>query len=141
MSVGNRAMEDVAFLYVEDDELSRQIMRTILQRVMGYTKVFSFENSEHFSDRLRALPIKPTVIFLDIHMQPVSGFELLQLIRAESGYQETKVIAVTASVMNEEMDKLKQSGFDGAVSKPLSLETFPTLILQILNGETVWYVA
>src|SRR5579859_5101982 len=107
MSDTNSAKDSITFLYVEDDELSRQIMQTLLQRVMGYTKVYLFRDSDHFRERLHALPTKPTVMFLDIHMQPVNGFELLQTIRADDSYQDTIVIAVTASVMNEEMTRLQ----------------------------------
>jgi CheY-like chemotaxis protein len=65
---------------------------------------------------------------------------MLALIKAETDYAETKVIALTASVMNEEITKLRTSGFDGAISKPISIQTFPNLLEQVLNGETVWHV-
>ncbi len=133
-------IDPMAFLYVEDDELSRQIMQTIIQRVMGYQHLYIFENSENFEDRVVALPITPTIIFLDIHLRPLDGFELLKLIRANPSFHAVKVVALTASVMNEEVDQLKQSGFDGAISKPLSLDTFPPLIPRILQGEVIWHV-
>ncbi len=52
-----------------------------------------------------------------------------------------QIIALTASVMNEEVAQLRQSGFNGAIAKPLSFSTFPALMERIANGETVWHIA
>ena len=80
----------------------------------------------------RSLALEPEVILLDIHMRPQDGFELLQQIRAEPDYCRSKVVAVTASVMNEEVEKLRTSGFDGAIGKPLNLNAFPDLMARVL---------
>lgn len=133
-------MDDLAFLYVEDDMLSRQVMRTIVTRVMGYQNLYVFDDSERFHERLVSLPLMPKIIFLDIQIRPIDGFAMLKIIRSERLCENAKVVALTASVMNEEVEKLKQVGFDGAVSKPLSFSTFPTLIPRILAGESIWQI-
>jgi CheY-like chemotaxis protein len=132
---------DTVFLYVEDDPMSRDIMQTLLKRVMGFPHLFVFENSESFAERLSDLPARPNIIFLDIHVKPKDGFALLELIRAQEVYRESRVIAITASVMNEEVARLKTAGFDGGIGKPLSMETFPDLVTHILAGESVWHVS
>jgi CheY-like chemotaxis protein len=73
-------------------------------------------------------------------MHPHDGFELLSQIRNDPDHCHARVVAVTASVMNEEISRLRTSGFDGAVGKPLNMSEFPALIKRILEGETVWYV-
>jgi CheY-like chemotaxis protein len=74
-------------------------------------------------------------------VQPLDGFEILKLIRADSEYNRSKVIALTASVMNEEVEQLKRQGFDGTIGKPLSVQTFPVLLTRILEGKPVWHIA
>jgi CheY-like chemotaxis protein len=126
------------FLYVENDELSREVMKTLLIRVLGYPQVFILESSHNFEQELAKMSPKPTVIFLDIHMEPMDGFEMLRLIHQQEDYQKIPVVALTASVMNEEIRKLRESGFDGVIAKPLNYESFPRTLQRILNGEEVW---
>jgi CheY-like chemotaxis protein len=97
-----------------------------------------FENSADFLPRVRDLPKRPDIILLDIHVSPLNGFQMLQMIREDPVYATTKVVALTASVMNEEVERLRKSGFDGAIGKPIPLSTFPIAIERILNGECVW---
>jgi CheY-like chemotaxis protein len=132
--------DQYTYLYVEDDPMSRQIVCTLMKNVLGITAITIFEDSENFMERLRTLPQKPDVILLDIHLSPYSGFELLAQIRDDHAYDQSRVIAITASVMNEEFKKLRSSGFDGAIGKPLNMENFPTIMQMILANEAVWYV-
>jgi CheY-like chemotaxis protein len=131
-------MSEAVFLYVENDELSREVMKTLLMRVLGYQQVIILETSHNFEEELARISPKPTVIFLDIHMEPIDGFEMLSLIHQQADYQKTSVVALTASVMNEEIRKLRESGFDGVIAKPLNYESFPRTLQRILNGEEVW---
>lgn len=133
-------MGQPAILYVEDDPLSRVVMGDLLKRGMHYENVTIFEDSADFMERLEALPVKPVIIFLDIHMAPLDGFAVLRLIRANQTYQGTPVIALTASVMNEEVKMLKDAGFDGVIAKPLDADLFPKTLQRILNGEQVWQI-
>lgn len=128
------------YLYVEDDQMSRDVMTMLMQTGMGVEKFTAFADSENFLTRLKALDSKPDLILLDIHVPPMDGFQMLEIIKADEDYAETKVIALTASVMNEEITKLRTSGFDGAISKPVSIQSFPNLIKSVLDGDMVWHV-
>jgi CheY-like chemotaxis protein len=133
-------LSDQAFLYVEDDAFSREIMQVIMNVAMGVDRFIMFEDSTNFAERLKSLPVKPAVVLLDIQMKPHNGFEMLKILRADPDYQKAKVIALTASVMNEEVERLRLSGFDGAIAKPLSVFTFPNLLERITQGEAVWHI-
>lgn len=133
-------MPDPVILYFEDDFLSREVMRVCLTRGMGYPNVWIFEDSTDFENRLNSVGSKPDVVFLDIHMEPIDGFAMLKLIRQSETCQSTKVIALTASVMNEEVKMLKDAGFDGVIAKPLDFDTFPNALRRILEGEQVWHI-
>lgn len=133
-------MADPIILYFEDDALSREVMRACLMRGLGYHSVTILENSTDFESRLEQLSPKPDVIFLDIHMEPLDGFAMLKLIRQNEACHSTRVIALTASVMNEEVKILKEAGFDGVIAKPLDYDTFPNALLRILAGEQVWHI-
>ena len=133
-------MKELVFLYVEDDAHSREALTVILQRIMKIEHLYVFENSENFAARIGALAPRPDVILLDIHMEPITGFEMLKLLRQNLGYRDTKIIALTASVMNEEVELLKESGFDAVIGKPIHVASFPGLIQRVVNGESFWYI-
>jgi CheY-like chemotaxis protein len=134
------SIEQPVFLYVEDDMMSRQIMLMMLKRGLGYEHVTIFEDSTDFLSKLKALDPPPNIIFLDIHMEPDDGFTMLKQLRAEEAFKETKVFALTASVMNEEVNMLKTSGFNGAIAKPIQQSVFPQLMKRIMAGENVWHI-
>lgn len=131
---------NIPILYVEDDMLSRKVMELLLTRCLGFTHVSIFETSANFVQRLEALSPKPELIFLDIHMLPLSGFDMLKLLRTHAAFQRTQIVALTASVMNEEVEQLRNAGFDGVIAKPIDQDTFPETLTRILNGELIWNV-
>jgi two-component system cell cycle response regulator DivK len=91
-------------------------------------------------DKLRALPHVPDVIFLDIQMPHHDGYEMLRMLRGDSAYERSKVIAMTANVMATDVQELRKVGFDGLIGKPILKDIFPDLLKKILNGESVWFV-
>jgi CheY-like chemotaxis protein len=127
-----------SIVYVEDDRQSREIMELLLVIKMGLPQVTIFEDSADFLLRLEHLQPKPDLIMLDIHMRPYTGFELLEMLRQHDQWRSVPVVALTASVMNEEVQKLRDAGFNGVVPKPIDLETFPDILHRVLAGEEVW---
>ena len=133
-------IKDLVILYVEDDRFSRKVIEVLLTDVLPVRKLHLFENSESFMERLRGLPDKPSLIFLDIQMKPIDGYEVLKLLRASDDYKETTAIALTANVMAHDVDQLKKVGFDGLIGKPILEDVFAQLIQMIADGKPVWYI-
>ena len=127
-----------SFVYLEDDAMSRHILELLLTRKLGYTDVKVLADSEGFLEKITALPFKPDVIFVDIHMLPHDGFHILKTIRESGTLPTTRIVALTASVMNEEVETLRRAGFDGVIGKPIDSTTFPDLLNRIIQGERVW---
>ena len=126
-------------LYVEDEPKSRRVMQMIGSD-MGLEHLTVFENSADFLNRVKALSPKPDIVFLDIHVKPYTGFEMLKMLRESVEFAGIPVVAITASVMNEEIGQLRTAGFDGCIAKPLDMDTFPDTLNRILKGEVVWRV-
>jgi CheY-like chemotaxis protein len=131
-------MQQPSFLYIENDEMSREVMKTLLTRGLGYLDLTMFESSSDFEHQLGSLAHKPDVIFVDIHMEPIDGFAMLNLIRQNAEYGAVPVVALTASVMYEEVRTLRDAGFDGVIAKPINYDAFPAILDRILSGEQVW---
>jgi CheY-like chemotaxis protein len=127
-------------LYVEDDPSSRKLMSLLLRGRMKLPNVTILEDSENFLAQVEALDPKPDVVFLDIHVKPYNGFEMLEMLRQFEWAANTPIIALTASVMNEEIQQLGTAGFNGCVAKPIDLNTFPETMSRILDGEVLWRI-
>lgn len=135
-------MDDLnpVILYVEDDMMSREVMTLLLKRRMKFEHVHVWEDSTDFANQLTTLSQKPDIIFLDIHMEPMDGFGMLEIIRANPDFAKIPVVALTASVMNEEVTLLRTKGFDGALAKPVDQRNFPDILKRLLNGEQIWRI-
>lgn len=133
-------IQDVFILYVEDNASNRKVMSLLMEKALATKNYVIFEDSTDFIQRVRGLGLIPEIILLDIHVSPLDGFEMLNQLRADKTFNRVKVLALTASVMNEEVQKLRDSGFDGAIAKPVNIRVFPDQIKSILKGEEVWSV-
>jgi two-component system, cell cycle response regulator DivK len=133
-------MPNKTLLYVEDDPGSRKVMRVLVSTLADPVQLITFEDSTDFMERLVALDAVPDVFLLDIQLTPHDGFSLLKMLRSSADFRDKMILALTASVMNEEINKLREAGFDGVLGKPLSFHTFPETLRRILAGERIWTV-
>ena len=119
---------------------SRRLMSMLLSRRMHLPHTTILESSENFLERVDALDPKPDVIFLDIHLRPYNGFEMMKMLRQLDWIEGRPIIALTASVMNEEVQQLRALGFNGCLAKPIDMSTFPEILERILEGEAIWRI-
>ncbi len=127
-------------LYVEDDPKSRRIMEFMLRNKLKLQHVTLFEDSEQFIENAAVLQPRPDIIFLDIFVQPHDGFAMLAMLREHPDFAHIPVVAVTASVMNDEILRLQEAGFDGCLAKPIDTDTFPDDLSAILQGKKIWHI-
>jgi CheY-like chemotaxis protein len=80
------------------------------------------------------------VIFLDVQIHPLDGYEMLRQLREDPTYEKAIIIAMTANVMSHDVEKLQQAGFSGLIGKPIMKDIFPSLIEKVLQGQAVWFV-
>ena len=111
----------------------------LIARMLGYMgihcewKTSGYEIVE-YADTLPRLDL----ILMDIRLPYEDGYGALQKIRSSPNLKETRVVAVTAEASAENMQKARESSFDGFIGKPLDPDRFPDQIHRILNGNSVW---
>jgi len=81
------------------------------------------------------------LILMDIRLPYEDGYAAEKKIRASERFKAVRIVAVTAEASLEQMNKARNSGFDGFLGKPLDPDRFPEQIRRILNGEEVWEFA
>ncbi|MBI5848770.1 MAG: response regulator [Nitrospirae bacterium] len=113
-------MSGKLILIIEDNEKNMKLMRDLLQ-YEGY-EILESDTAE---EGLRlAGEYLPALILMDIGLPGISGFDALKRLRASSATASIPVIAVTASVMTQDHQKITEAGFDGYQRKPLEIDEF-----------------
>ena len=121
-------------LIVEDNEKNMKLVRDIL-RHNGHTTIEAITGGEGV--RL-ASETKPDLILMDIQLPDIDGIEALRRIRQDAALDAVAVIAVSASVMPDDQQKIVTSGFDAFVTKPINLKQFLDTVKRFLTqGRTV----
>ena len=121
-------MEQPLILIVEDDEKSRRLMKDVLEH-QGYA-VVETDQGEIGLEMIREL--HPALVLMDIHLPGISGLDAIREIRADERIANTRVMAVTASVMGNVREKIRDAGFDAFEPKPLNLKDFLGTIRALL---------
>src|SRR5258708_30744253 len=119
-------------LLIDDNSTNLEVLASMLA-AQGITYTLVKDPTEAIG-RLKALP-RLDVVFCDLEMPKLTGFEVLPLLREKVG---GSVPIIAYSVHLSEIDVTRRMGFDGFVGKPLDNERFPEIISRILNGEAGW---
>jgi two-component system cell cycle response regulator DivK len=113
-------MANELVLIVEDNEKNRRLARDVLQ-ASGYRTV----DTDTAEDGIRlARERRPALILMDLHLPGIGGIEALGRLRGDPETRPIPVIAVTASVMTEDRQKVVAAGFDGMQTKPIHIRDF-----------------
>jgi two-component system cell cycle response regulator DivK len=80
------------------------------------------------------------LILMDIFLPEADGYEALDTLRQHPRFEDTLIVAVTADVSVENMQRAQAAGFDGFIGKPLDPDRFPDQIRRVLQGEAVWEI-
>jgi two-component system, cell cycle response regulator DivK len=76
------------------------------------------------------------IVFLDLEMPTTSGYTILQKLKALPNFKQIPIVAYTVYI--SELQRIRESGFDGLLMKPLDIDKFPTQLKRLLNGEKLW---
>jgi len=116
-------------LIVEDNEKNMKLVRDIL-RHNGHATIEAQTGGEGV--RL-ASERRPDLILMDIQLPDIDGIEALRRIREARPLDAVPVIAVSASVMPDDHQKILHSGFDAFVTKPINLKAFLDTVQRFLS--------
>jgi two-component system cell cycle response regulator DivK len=119
-------------LIVEDNEKNMKLVRDVLQ-VKGYATI----EAGTAEDGIRlANERKPDLVLMDIQLPGMNGIEALGVLRADAATAEIPVIAVTASVMQQDRKLITEAGFDGYIGKPINLKEFLATVRKWLGEDS-----
>jgi len=121
---------DMKFLIVDDFSTMRRIVRGLLKEI-GY------QNAEEAEDGVEALSMlkqsKFDFVVSDINMPNMTGFQLLNAIKADPTLKHLPVLMVTAEARKEDIVLAAQTGAAGYIVKPFTKATLEEKVLKIMQ--------
>jgi signal transduction histidine kinase/DNA-binding response OmpR family regulator/streptogramin lyase len=127
--VGLQAGQPEWRILVVDDNLENRMLLTRLLAEAGFT-VQKVENGQEAIEAFEEW--HPHFIWMDMRMPVMDGYEATQKIRAMPGGDVVKIVAITASVLEEQREEILAAGCDDLVRKPFrDHEIFEAMARQL----------
>ena len=96
---------------------------------LGYSIDIANNGNEAF---IKCIQNNYDVVFMDMQMPEVDGVEATKLILNEDKIiNKPKIIAMTANVMKEDIDKCLNAGMISHIGKPISLDKLKDIIITL----------
>jgi len=121
-------MSGKSILYVEDNEMNRQIVRDLLKR----TTYQLSEAHDGEAGVAKAIETRPDLVLMDIQLPKISGMEAMRRLRADPATAATPIIAITSFALSGDDLKAKEAGATAYLAKPYSPRDLLGLIRKIL---------
>lgn len=107
-------------LLIEDNPTNLELI-TYLLTAFGHTTVTAADGAAGVEAALR---LKPDLVLCDLALPRLDGYGVARRLKADPATREVPLVAVTASAMGGDRDRVIAAGFDGYISKPIDPETF-----------------
>ena len=116
-------------LIVEDNPTNMRLIRMVLGN-KGYRLLEATDGEEALAVAIEG---RPDLIVMDIQLPKMDGLEVTRRLRQTPQFRETPIIALTASAMEGDREKIMAAGCDQYISKPVSTRQFPRLVAEMLQ--------
>jgi len=121
-------------LVAEDNELNHKVIRGLFEQT-GLDLTFAVDGEEALN--LVRKDIDFSLILMDINMPKLNGYEVTKEIRKNQKYNKIPILALSADVGEEFIEKALSSGMQGHISKPITVEIFYQKIIDALNKKEI----
>ncbi|RPF71254.1 response regulator [Aurantiacibacter spongiae] len=120
-------------LVVEDNDLNRKLFCDVL-RASGF-QVEPVSDGNLAIERARAFD--PNLVVMDIQLQEISGLDLIATIKGDVDLSGVPVLAVTAYAGKGDEQRIRESGAEGYLSKPVSIGPFMAAVRSLVEVRPV----
>jgi CheY-like chemotaxis protein len=122
-------------LLIDDDRDDAELFKEALSEVNpGIAFEYYDDSKTGLCTLLEKRTDLPDVIFLDINMPIVSGWECLSQFKKTEQLKQIRVIMFTTSSQDRERDIAKQLGADGFITKPSEYKALKELLSSVVNN-------
>ncbi|MFV8341861.1 PAS domain S-box protein [Flavobacterium sp. XS2P39] len=112
-----KSAKKIKIMIVEDNKVNMLLLKTILKNLYSEATISEIPNGKDAVDQFEI--IQPDIIFMDIQMPIMNGYEATKEIRNLKSGKDIPIIAITAGTEKEEKDKCIKAGMNDYISKPI----------------------
>jgi PAS domain S-box-containing protein len=113
---GQGALKGIRALVVDDSDINLEVAKRILE--LDGVHVSLAIDGQQAVERLQADPDAFDVVFMDVQMPLLDGYEATRRIRTELGLVDLPIIAVTAGALSSERQRAEEAGMNDFICKP-----------------------
>lgn len=113
----NEVIKNLKIMIAEDNKINMLLIKTIIKNIFSEATIFEVYNGKDAVEQFEN--IHPDIIFMDIQMPVMNGYEATKAIRSLESGKKIPIIAVTAGVEKEEKIKCMEAGMNDHISKPI----------------------
>ncbi len=124
------ASKSMRILIVDDYKTMLRIIRNLLKQ-LGFEDVDEASDGASALAKLREKPFD--LVISDWNMEPMTGLELLQEVRADAKLKDTPFIMVTAESKVENVKAAKEAGVNNYIVKPFNAETLKGKMQSVIG--------
>jgi len=111
--------------------------KTMLRIIRNLLKQLGFDNVDEATDGSAALAKMRTakygLVISDWNMEPMTGYQLLQEVRADESLKATPFIMITAESKTDNVIAAKKAGVNNYIVKPFNAATLKTKMSAVLG--------
>lgn len=122
----------MATIVIVEDQPDNLKLLTTLLTLKGH-QVVGLPNGDRVAEVLRTHQPTPDLVLLDIQLPGRDGFAVLEELK-QMPQRSWKVVALTAHAMPEDRARAEGAGFQGYITKPIDVRTFPAEVARYLEG-------
>lgn len=127
----NKNHKNITFLIVEDNKVNMLLLKTIIKNLYSTAYIYECENGYEAVNQFES--INPDLVFMDIQMPIMNGYETTKAIRNIPSGKDIPIIAVTAGAEKDERNKCLSAGMDDYISKPIIKGTVEEALVKWLK--------
>lgn len=136
----NTLPEGLKLLVVDDHPINRKIVMGMMKKVGA--EVIEADSGEDAIQKVKDYSFD--LVLMDVHMPGIGGLEATRRLRKseDKGTRSLPIIAVTASILQKDVEDCKQAGMDDFIAKPYTysemVEKISSLVQNKLEYKTTY---
>jgi CheY-like chemotaxis protein len=123
-------LERPHILIVEDEPDNREVVRVVVEEILGCRAVVAVDGPEAVEKAFEHLP---ELILLDMMLPGLSGYEVCKRLKEDPRTSAIPIVALTAMARVEDRVLAREVGCEDFVDKPFDLDTLEAKIRALVN--------
>lgn len=125
-------MKEKLFLLADDDNDDAELFDEALSLISDNVRFKRVDNGYDVLDILEAGNYIPDIIFLDVNLPEMTGWECLERIRSNTKFEKIPIVIYTTSSSAYDLDKAVQLEATGLITKPSTFKKLKAILQRVI---------